>query len=406
MPNNVFFNDIVPAPTRNQQYLAFLDSCRKVGINVNRIGTTSLINLLAQAQIRGTSVLWQVLSLMGANLTNIYNASGLWLDLIATGFYDCPRSTQSAAIGNLWIDILQSGVTNITLTNPATGVVYTGKWDGSVPGTGNAFIQLTANTLGEIGNCNASVFTSNPIRSSGSPTNYQVNTSLNNSGLTWISNGGSFGTELETDDQLRNRCLAVIAQKALGSYQDNIYSYIINQSGYQATRILYSKTPNSGQSIYYIAGSNGPCDQTLFQATNGTNSILQTLVQNFTGAETFAVASPAYQLDIVIGGSLIFKKGITLQIMNQYLNAMVNFLQTRPIMNPIDSSTFLHIYDVYEFLDNINGSGSLVAPSINFTTNNGIYLINTDITAPLPFQSYAIYNVKIDPNFQLINLPK
>ena len=391
------FSDVVQKPTINQQYQQFTKIAQNLGIPMTRVGSTSLLNLLIQGTLRGSDYLWYILSLMASNLTNIFNAQGIWLDLLANGFYDLQRFQKVPSIGSLYINILQAGVQSVILTDTSTGVQYTGKWDGTLPASNPVSIQFTAQSPGEVGNVAGSDFTSSTA-SSNSPTLYTVDSLNNPSDYSWIS---SFGTEIETDDQLRTRCLAVIANTAIGSISDNIITYILNQTGGGASRIAIENIVNSNNRIIYVAGSSGVVQSSLL----GPSGVLQILGQNFSGPETNVTVQSAGVYKLIVGGSILFKKGTSLAQKETYRIALTNYLNTRPIMDPIKFSTSVtHIYDIYEFLNAFNGLGVMIYPNLTFQNSQGFYVFNGDIELALPFSNYQIYQADCS-QIQLVDAP-
>lgn len=390
------FSDIVKKPTLDQQYQSFVKYASNLGIPMARVGSTSLINLLTRAQIRGSDYLWYILSLMGSNLTNIFIASGVWLDLIANGFYDLQRYQKASTIGSLYINILQAGVQTLTLKDVTTGVLYTGKWDGTLP-SGAVSIQFTAQTPGEIGNVPASDFTTGTA-SSNAPTLYTVDTINNPADYSWI---GTYGTEQETDDQLRTRCLAVISNIAIGSVSDNLVQYLKTQTGGAVARVAIENAVNSANRTIYVAGSSGTVQSTLLGATG----VLQILGQNFCGPETNVTVQNAGVYNLTVGGSILFKKGTSVAQRETYRIALTKYLNTRPIMDPLRfSNSVTHIYDIYEYLNSINGLGVMIYPNLTFQNSQGFYVFNGDIELALPFANYQIYQADCS-TIQLVDAP-
>jgi hypothetical protein len=342
LPN---FLSLVTVPTIQQMVTSFwtLASSQATGpngaqsgLNPQRVDNNGPINQIIMNLMSANSSLWQSLSDMGSNLTDLSKSKGAWLDLLAWGFYQQLRTAAQPTIGNIQIVVTQITST-ITLTNPYTGVSYTGPGTGS---TGTFTVTFTASTSGVIGNCALSAL------SSSAPSSYTI-ASGQVSGNTWIT---SLGLAPGTDNSLQQQCFAVIAQRANG-VNAALAAQIGQGTGYQVGRVwaVPGGTPNLLN--VYCAAPNGPATAT--QITNA-----QTIANLYTENHSVPACLAAIVQPIYVYGTISFVQGTPRSVINSILSGLTNWLSTLPI-NTGGSSTQLAIYKIDHQLNLLDTTKSI-----------------------------------------------
>lgn len=368
------FADIFTKPTEDELYQVLLNYMKSVGMPIERIGSTSGINLLMRAQIKSVDFLFYIIQQLGLNLTNIRNASGLFLDLLGEGFYDLQRYKPRPASGNIYMDITSIGITSLTLTNPVTGVKYKAAHDGTI--VSNISLFFVADTLGEVSTSDISQLVP-------SAATYRINTASNSTtGIGWIQ---FLGRDLENDEAYRQRCLDVIAQKNLGSTKDNFYAKMRTITGGIASRFYIKKTSYTNTSILYVAASSGQIDSNNLQ-------IIADAANLYTQADSVISTVYAINFTLQISGSIYFKTNSTSTQKERVRSELAKWINSLPITQIDNTKTQLHIYDVYNRLINvIDTENIIVYPSLTFQIPGGEMQQSIDISAPLPMIDGGIY---------------
>jgi hypothetical protein len=299
---------------------------------------------------RTNDYLWYIIGNIGANLTNIRNAEGDWLTIMALGFYDISRNAEIATVGTISATFSNVGVTSTTFVNPSTGVVYSATNDGT---TGTKSIHLTAQTTGEVGNCIESLLVSqNSTVSINSPV----------SDTSWIS---TFGTPPETDGQLRQRCLDRLIGLGASSHADALALILKKETSGQITRCRIYRNQNTGSPVAVIAASSG-------LATSAQLARCATALAKYTAPDTVISAVSASNQTINIGGVFSFTTGTTNSVVQSVFSHVKKYLNELEISDGSDNSSIT----LYELQHQINVTDSTNA--LNYAQ-----LLITTYTDPL-----------------------
>ena len=348
---SAYFNEIIQKPTIDQQTQQFWSLARAIGIDPTRVGSRSLVNLIVQAMLQCDDYMWYLLSLLGANLTNIRNCTGIWLDIVALGFYDLTRYPSLATVGTLSLAVSSVGVTTITLLNPTTGVIYTGTNDGT---TGTKLISFTASTTDVVGNCISTLLVS------------QLSTvSINNAlaDTSWIT---TFGAPPETDGQLQQRCLDVLIALSPASHSDALALILKTGTSGQITRChIYRDYTISGSYSTYAtvaAASSGPSAAQL--------ATCSALLVTYTSPDGNLAAQPPIVQNLAIGGILSFAVGTPFATVQAVIAGLKTYLDTLPISDGSDLSAIPY-YKLLHQINLLDPSGALNFAKLNYYTPGG-----------------------------------
>ena len=317
----VSVKDILNVPTidqLNQQYWQSQpNSIRQV-----RARGFGLFYQLIQGMLLMLLSLWKMLYAASYNLSDLNNASGNWLTIIAKGYFDLDRIIAQPTTGILVCNFTNA-VTSVTFTNQVTGIVYTG------PGpnlTGVYSVTVTASVPGSVGNC--------PINQlvSGNGTAYTL-TSTNVLGTNWIAIAGSAG---ESDVELRLRCMDQLAMQSTGT-NATVAANIRTATNQQAYRVLtYVPSVNPNVTVY-VAGKTGD-----YSATAWDTVVINTAQQYLSPSYSANVIHAPAQY-IFFSGLVLFSAGTDSAYISKLQAGLADFINGWPLY---DGTNPIYLYQI------------------------------------------------------------
>jgi hypothetical protein len=277
------------------------------------IDTVSMVNQVVQTFLAGSGNLWISLTEIGVNLTNIRNARGGYLTMLAKGFYDIDRTKASPAVGIVTVARVGtiSNGTTLTLQNALTGIQYTGTWNAGTSAT--SAIGFTASRNGPNGNANLAELAST------STSLFTVDSS-NPTGKAWVT---AEGADDEADGHLIQRCLDIIASKSSGGVASIASQIRIATSG-NVWRVFAPRN----SALIYVAGLSGPANASyqstcLLTASKYTRaSVTPTII---------GCSVPIATQTVSIGGSLLFAPGTPQSVTGAVVQGLKDWFDTLPI---------------------------------------------------------------------------
>jgi hypothetical protein len=373
-----YFSDIFKKPTIKEQYQVLEIALNAAGINTSKITKTSSIKLMLMALLKSNDYLYKLLNVFGTNLTSIFAANGIFLDVIGQGFFDELRTDITPTTGIIIVNTL-STVDEVILKNEVTGVSYRASHNGDIDD--EISLTFTSTEGGSHTVCSIYELVST------NPTAYTISAS-NVSSTSWIE---TFGKDPEPDDQYRERCLAVIRNKSNWSSKSKLYSAIYDKFGGQAARFAMRKPGlNSAEQILYIAATNG-------YINDGITNRVQDWVNLYSPSENVIICYPALPVNVSFSGNLICKKGTTKQQQENVRTELAKWFNSLPIYDPFDTRTHIHLYDVYNAVKNIvDYEGVVIYPSFYmFKTGTSPASAATSINSVIPHNDYCIYTANV-----------
>ena len=337
-------SDLINIPTVQSQVDAFWQYAAP-RINRAKVRPTSLINLLVNSLIASNQTLYQVLSSICSNLTDITQASGGWLDLLGSGFYDLTRLPSQATSGVITItNLTGSPISNPSLTNPQTGITYTSNT--TLVASTDTPCSFSASVNGPAGNCNLSALQSNASSS-------YVVSSANLSDQSWISIPGQ-NTEL--DGAYINRCLAQITMQSAGVAASVAARIKYGVALVGRVSCTYA-SPYSNIYNVYIAAPGG--------VLNSASAIASatTIALAYTSGSTAPVVSAASPVNLRLIGTLYAARGTSANVIQTILSGLSDWINSLPISDG-NSGTQIKMWQVFHQINTLDTLNNLNFASI------------------------------------------
>jgi hypothetical protein len=346
----VSVRDLLKIPTSDQLEQMFWTSAPEP---IRRLKTRAagLIYQLIKQNLAIVLGAYKMGELIGFNLSDIRNASGQWLEIMAAGFYgltgntsDSPRNQPVAASGLVYFDgVISTGA--VSVTSSTTGVSYSG----TAYGTGNGVpVVMSADKTGPSGNCPGSDLVPGGSYSISSTTPQDT---------TWLT---VLGESDESDPELRRRCLDQVQAQGSG-FDGAIAAQIRIATQYQVTRILTTTDVNwqytgSNSSVIplsatvkvFASGKTGDFS-TSWDATV-TTTAQKYMSPSFTPA---LVHCPVQPLGII--GSMLFSRGTDPGYISMIQQGLADYINGHDIFNGANWMTLAELsHQVISVLDSEN----------------------------------------------------
>ena len=372
------FLTALKAPDRESSIVKSFWLNAPASISAYQIDSMSLVNQVIMGFVRGSALLWNSIADIGYNLTNIRNASGLWLDVIGEGFYDLARNKAISASGIVKLGKGALGTyvaigTPVTLANPYTGVTYSGIYGAS---GSDSSVRLTASRPGITGNCSIlqlqSADSAHYDISATDPSivaTQSTSTGANHDVFQWIVNKGD---SEESDDHYRSRCLDVIGgAKPDGQVLNNLQSIIRARTNGDVWRVSVSKSADSSLTIY-VAGRDG-------QASSYWQSEVLSAAKAFSQPSAYStVIGCVYPITIrpfVITGSITIPFGTSASLVAQLLQSLADWINQLPI---VDGCSFIKLGDIERKIYDLDATKTVRA-YVSAYTNGSNYTASSDV---------------------------
>lgn len=382
----VMLSDVVKKPTVDEQTSAWIKIAASTGMPVGRVSSRSPIYVMAKSVIRLTDYLWTRFVTVGQQLTNIYASNGVWLEILAKGFYDVDKVLKQPAVGVAWIDFTLAGVSSVTLYDSTTGMTFTAEVPAYTSTPTTIQCKFTASEAGNVSNVElGSLVVQSP--SSG----VAINSTLNNTDLSWITSttlGGTVGTDDDTDDQLRQKCLDRLALASTGTHAQSLAARVRDATSGVIDKVFYNKATNT---CYYASSATGV-------DVSSYSSIVSTTIDNYLGSETTVTKTPATTMNIFISGYLYLVPGASTDEGYQLLTELGTWLSSQPIYDGKPNTTLL-VWDILDAIKKLDVNGIVSYPDLIFynVSTQATFGVSSP-TIPIPGQS------TIGTTFALVNI--
>lgn len=363
------FQSLIVPPTVAQQTQSFwlyaagirsFDGTKNY-IDPTKIKPRSGINQLIQSMIAGDSMLWSSIATMGAQLTDLGASTGQWLDLLAK-FYGVTRAGYIATQGTIRVVNSSGTATQFSLTNAASGVVYTSSIGSYPPGTYD--LTFTAQTLGPVGDCNLSAITV-----TGSP-NYSVSTTqpVGSFDQAWITTNGQ---NPENDGQVRQRCYDVIAARSAGT-EASIAANIRTATNQSVYRVFVDYNMSALTPIW-VAGKNGV-------STTSQIALAQAQATKYSQGSANPVVYGASVVPIRFGGTISFPRGVSATYVSGIVQGLADWVNQLPIVTR-STSTMLTMPQIAHQIQVLDSTNQMNYPAVTALCAGSYYQNMSDVIA-------------------------
>lgn len=339
------FQSLISIPTVQNQIDAFWSYASSVRssdgtrnlIDRRRITPRSFVYQLVLAFVKGDSMLWSTISQMGAQLTDLSKSSGGWLDILAS-WYGVTKKGSIATSGTFLV-VVTSTVSQLSFTNPASGVVYLSDSGSFTAGTYS--LKFTAQTMGPIGNCSLSELV--PSSAGYTISTTQTFVSFDDA---WIQTPGA---DPETPDQVKMRCADVIAYQATDP-SDCLAAQIRIGTNYAIYRVWVDE-PSSVQTGCVVAGKQST-------ATTAQVALSQTIATKYARPSDMIAVFAASEILVRISGELNFSANTPSSAVTGIIQGLADWINTQPIVT-WSSDSMLKLYQVSHKINQLDSTESL-----------------------------------------------